>query len=113
MYEAAIILRCVCLLRWGYSMPVQPGLAPRRFARVATLCGTVVVASAAVDGFSLPDFKNTDAVPVEDRLAPPLSGDAGVSMDKARMAAAAGTGMEEWGGTAWEFVAVPCSLVSS
>lgn len=80
-------------------MPVQPGLAPRRFARVAALCGTVVVASAVVDGFSLPDFKNTDAVPVEDRLAPPLSGDAGVSMDNARTAAATVTGTEGWGGS--------------
>jgi hypothetical protein len=72
---------------------------------VAALCGTVVVASAVVDGFSLPDFKNTDAVPVEDRLAPPLSGDAGVSMDHARTAAATGT--EGWGGSEAVEAAMP------
>jgi hypothetical protein len=88
-------------------MPVQPGLAPRRFARVAALCGTVVVASAVVDGFSLPDFKNTDAVPVEDRLAPPLSGDAGMSMDNARTAVAAVTGTEGWGGAEAVEAALP------
>jgi hypothetical protein len=107
MYEAATILRWVCLLRWGYSVPVQPGLDPRRFARVAALCGTVVVASAVVDGFSLPDFKNTDAVPVEDRLEPPLSGDAGVSMDNARTAAATVTGTEGWGGSEAVEAALP------
>jgi hypothetical protein len=45
----------------------------------AALCGTVVVAGwvvIGVAGFGLPGSKNTDAAPIEDHRAPPLSVDA-------------------------------------
>ena len=55
-------------------------IPPRRFATMAAaLCGTVVVAGwvvIGVAGFGLPGSKNTDAAPIEDHRAPPLSVDA-------------------------------------
>ncbi len=49
-------------------------MAPRRFAGLAaSLCGTVALAVwliAGVAGFGLPNIKNTDAAPIEDRREP-------------------------------------------
>ena len=49
-------------------------MAPRRFAGLAaSLCGTVALVVwliAGVAGFGLPNIKNTDAAPIEDRREP-------------------------------------------
>jgi hypothetical protein len=52
---------------------------PRRFATVAALCGTVVLAGwvvAWLAGFGSAGIDNTGAVPIEDRRAPSLTADA-------------------------------------
>jgi hypothetical protein len=52
---------------------------PRRFATVAALCGTVVLAGwvvAWLAGFGSAGIDNTGAVPIEDRRTPSLTADA-------------------------------------
>jgi hypothetical protein len=49
-------------------------MAPRRFAGLAaSLCGAVALAGwliTGVAGFGLPNIRNTDAAPIEDRREP-------------------------------------------
>ena len=87
-------------------------MTPRRFAGLAaSLSGTIVLAGwliAEVAGFGLPNMKNTDAAPIEDRLEPlrsvdtePVDASQATAMSKADVpnvdagtAAAAATGTE-------------------